>query len=175
MGMVFVEASRETSDGVLRDGTILSTTKRSATHQRRVGVALWTVQGLLALLFLFAGGMKLAVPPEMLAAMTPLPVPFMRFIGLVEVLGGLGLVLPALTRIRPGLTPLAAGGLALEMIGATATTIAIGGGAAALMPFVVGLLAASVAHGRWRVARQTARSGRGRDLARTYLVAPGVR
>jgi hypothetical protein len=56
------------------------------------------------------------------------------------------------------LTPLAAAGLALEMIGATVTTLAIGGGVTALMPFVVGLLAAFVAYGRWRVARQTARS-----------------
>jgi hypothetical protein len=76
-----------------------------------MNIALWIVQGLLAVLFIFAGGMKLVVPIETLTQQTPLPGLFVRFIGVAELLGGLGLVLPWLLRIRPFLTPLAAAGL----------------------------------------------------------------
>ena len=113
--------------------------------------ALWIVQGLLALLFLFAGGMKLVLPLEKLTATTHLPGLFMRFIGVAEVLGAFGLILPGLSGIRPGLTPLAAAGLVIIMIGATAVTLIINGVAPALFPFVVGLLAAFVAYGRWQL------------------------
>jgi hypothetical protein len=113
--------------------------------------ALWIVQGLLALLFLFAGGMKLVLPLEALAGQTPLPGWFLRFIGVAEVLGALGLILPWLLRIRPGLTPLAAAGLVIIMMGATVLTLAGGEVTSALIPLVVGLLAAFVAYGRWRL------------------------
>ena len=112
---------------------------------------LWIVQGLLALLFLFAGGAKLAVPLDDLAAQSGLPGALLLIVAVAEVLGALGLVLPALLRIRPGLTPLAAAGLVVIMLGATALTAAgVGGGDArqALFPLVVGLLAAFVAYGR---------------------------
>ncbi len=114
--------------------------------------ALWIVQGLLALLFLFAGGMKLVLPLEKLTGPVPLPGLFLRFIGVAEVLGAIGLILPGLLRIRPGLTPLAAAGLVIIMIGATVTTLMGGEIAAALISVVVGLLAAFVAYGRWRLA-----------------------
>jgi hypothetical protein len=117
-----------------------------------VTYALWTVQGLLALLFLFAGGMKLVLPLDALKGPVPLPGLFLRFIGVAEVLGAIGLVLPGLLRIRPGLTPLAAAGLVIIMIGATAITLAGGEVAPALIPVVVGLLSAFVAYGRWRLA-----------------------
>src|SRR5947209_15960176 len=110
--------------------------------------ALWIVQGLLALLFLFAGSMKLIVPIEMLTAQMPLPGLFLRFIGTAEVAGALGLILPGLLRIRPMLTPLAACGLVIIMIGATVVTLAVGGGVSALVPLMVGLLCAFVAYGR---------------------------
>jgi uncharacterized membrane protein YphA (DoxX/SURF4 family) len=113
---------------------------------------LWIVQGLLALLFLFAGGMKLILPIEALTAQMPLPGLFVRFIGVAEVLGALGLILPGLVRIRPGLTPLAAAGLVIIMIGATVLTLASGDVASALIPLAVGLLSAFVAYGRWRLA-----------------------
>jgi hypothetical protein len=113
--------------------------------------ALWIVQGLLALLFLFAGGMKLVMPLEVLTAQTPLPGLFVRFIGVAEVLGAIGLILPGLLHIRPGLTPLAATGLVIIMIGATVLTLASGEVAPALIPLVVGLLAAFVVYGRWRL------------------------
>ena len=79
--------------------------------------ALWIAQVLLGLLFLFAGGAKLVLPAEALKG--PVPVLFLRFIGVCEVLGAIGLILPGLLRIRPGLTPFAAAGLASIMIGAT--------------------------------------------------------
>jgi hypothetical protein len=113
--------------------------------------ALWIVQGLLALLFLFAGGMKLILPLEALTGPVPLPGLFLRFIGVAEVLGAIGLILPGLLRIRPGLTPLAAAGLVIIMIGATAVTLASGDLASGLIPLVVGLLSAFVAYGRWRL------------------------
>jgi hypothetical protein len=112
---------------------------------------LWIVQGLLALLFLFAGGMKLVLPLEALQGPVALPGLFVRCIGVAEVLGALGLIFPGLLRIRPGLTPLAAAGLVLIMIGATVVTVAGGQLAPALIPVVVGLLAAFVAFGRWRL------------------------
>jgi uncharacterized membrane protein YphA (DoxX/SURF4 family) len=117
---------------------------------------LWIVQGLLALVFLFAGGTKLVLPIEVMTEQMPLPLPgwFLRFIAVAEVLGAIGLILPGLLGIRPGLTPLAAAGLVIIMIGATVLTLAGGGVAGALIPLVVGLLSAFVAYGRWRLAPQ---------------------
>jgi hypothetical protein len=110
--------------------------------------ALWIVQGLLAALFLFAGGMKLITPIEVLAVMSPFPGEFIKFIGVCEVLGAVGLILPYALRIRRELTPLAAAGLAIIMVGATVSTLAIGGGVLALVDVVIGVLAATVVHGR---------------------------
>jgi uncharacterized membrane protein YphA (DoxX/SURF4 family) len=120
---------------------------------------LWIVQGLLALIFLFAGGMKLVLPLEVMTEQMPLPLPgwFLRFIAVAEVLGALGLILPGLFGIRPGLTPLAACGLVIIMIGATVLTLVGGDVASALIPLVVGLLSAFVAYGRWRLAPQSER------------------
>ena len=114
--------------------------------------ALWIVQGLLAAIFLFAGGIKLVLPLEKLTGPMPLPGLLMRFIGVAEVLGAIGLILPGLLRIRPGLTPLAAAGLVIIMLGATVVTLAGGDVVAALISVVVGLLSAFVAYGRWRLA-----------------------
>jgi hypothetical protein len=111
--------------------------------------ALWVMQGLLAALFLFAGVMKLIMPIEAMAGPVSLPGTLLRFIGVCEVLGAVGLILPGLLRIGQRLTPLAAAGLVIIMAGATAIT-AIGGALApAVVPFVIGLLAAATAYGRW--------------------------
>jgi hypothetical protein len=80
-----------------------------------------------------------------------LPALFLRFIAVCEVLGAIGLILPGLLRIRPGLTALAAAGLVIIMIGATVVSLATSGSATALIPLVVGILAALVAYGRWRL------------------------
>jgi hypothetical protein len=118
---------------------------------KKLNVALWTAQTLLAAVFLFAGGMKLLMPAAELAKVSPLPVWFIQFIGVAEVLGGLGLILPGLTRIRTGLTALAASGLVIIMIGAVVVTIATMSAVQAVLPFVVGVVAVVVAYGRWRV------------------------
>ena len=121
---------------------------------------LWIVQGLLALLFLFTGGIKLVLPIEVMTEQTPLPGPFVRFLGVAEVLGAIGLILPGLLRIRPVLTPLAAAGLVIIMTGATVLTLAgvvPGSIGTTLIPLVVGLLSAFVAYGRWRLAPQSKR------------------
>ncbi|HEV8585400.1 MAG TPA: DoxX family protein [Methylomirabilota bacterium] len=117
-----------------------------------MNVALWIVQVLLAGLFVFAGGFKLLMMPiAELTKQTGFSAWFIRFISVAELLGGLGLVLPGLLRIAPGLTPLAALGLTIIMIGAAVVSLPMGIGAA-LMPFVVGLLLVFVAVGRWRLA-----------------------
>jgi hypothetical protein len=111
--------------------------------------ALWFIQGLLALLFLFAGGVKLVLPADQLVKLAPmLSATFLRFVGLCEVLGAIGLILPWLLRIQPRLTPLAAAGLVGIMIGATVVTLMIGGIPMAIMPVVVGLLLLFVVYGR---------------------------
>jgi DoxX-like protein len=120
--------------------------------------ALWIVQGLLAAVFLFSGGMKLVLPLEKLAGPIELPGAFIRFIGVAEVLGGLGLVLPGLFRVRTGLTPLAAAGVGIIMIGATVIGAMIGPIVGALIPLGAGVLAAFVAYGRWRLAPHRASS-----------------
>jgi uncharacterized membrane protein YphA (DoxX/SURF4 family) len=127
-----------------------------------MNIVLWILQILLACLFLFAGGMKLVVPPDVLMKMgspnqVPLPGLLVQFIGVCEVLGALGLILPGLLRIRPALTPLAAAGLLIIMIGAVALTIAGDGVRAAVAPFVVAVLLAFVAYGRWRLAPHRSR------------------
>jgi len=115
-----------------------------------MNVALWIVQGLLAALFLVAGGAKLVLPLDQMTGPVALPGWLLRFVGVAEVLGALGLVLPWLLRIKPGLTPLAAAGLVIIMVGATVVMWAGGMVAVALMNVVVMLLAAFVAYGRWR-------------------------
>ena len=124
-----------------------------------MNTALWIGQGLLALLFLFAGGMKFVMSIEEMTKQIALPGLFLRFIGVAEGLGGIGLILPGLLRIRPLLTPVAAAGLAIIMIGATVITVATGEVATALIPLVVGLLAAFVAYGRWRLVPLGGRPG----------------
>src|SRR5438477_4403667 len=118
------------------------------TRGKAIGAALWTAQGLLAALFLFGGVMKLVMPIEMMTEQMDLPGWFLRFIGVCEALGGMGLVLPGLVRYHRELTPLAAAGLVIIMIGATVLTLAIGGGLGALFPFAVGVIAATIAYGR---------------------------
>lgn len=132
--------------------TILPMSTTTEPRKPRVHVWLWIVQGLLAAVFLLTGGSKLATPMQVLAAQSqPLSGGFMKFIGICEVLGALGLILPGVTHIRPGLTPLAAALLVIIMIGATVTT-AIKLPALLALPVVVLLLTAFVAYGRWRLA-----------------------
>src|SRR5947209_20190773 len=98
---------------------------------------LWITQALLAALFLFAGGMKFVLPAETLTQQSSLPAAFFRFIGVAEVLGAIGLILPALLRIRPVLTPIAASGLVLIMMGAVTITLSGPDPGSALFPLLV--------------------------------------
>jgi len=130
---------------------------------KKLAYILWTLQVLLALIFLFAGGMKLIIPPDVLMSMgspnqVQLPGLFFQFIGVAEVLGGLGLILPGLLRISTFLTPLAAAGLVIIMIGATAITLASGEVVGGAVPFMVGCMASFVAYARWREAQARQRA-----------------
>jgi hypothetical protein len=121
-----------------------------------MNILLWIVQALLALLFLFAGGIKLWVPAAELQAQGPpnqilLPALFIKFIGLCELLGGLGLLLPGLFKRQQQLTPLAAIGLTIIMIGAVVVTTMGPGFKDAFFPLVIGLLCSFVAYSRWKV------------------------
>lgn len=121
-----------------------------------MNIVLWILQILLALLFLFAGGTKLVLSAEKMAEMASpnqimMPIWFIRFIGVVEVLGALGLILPGLFKTRQNLTVLAAVGLAIVMVGAVVVTIMGDGLAMAITPFIVLLLLLFVAYGRSRV------------------------
>jgi len=122
---------------------------------------LWIVQGLLAVMFLFAGGSKLVMTAAQMTeqgnavgGMQP-PIAFIRFIGVCEVLGAIGVVVPWLTGIRPGLTPLAAAGLAVIMIGATVVNLTTTVPALAIFTAILGLLAAFVAYGRGLAQEKT--------------------
>lgn len=109
---------------------------------------LWTIQGLLAALFLFAGTMKFVLPVDQMSGPMGLPGPFLHFIGTAEVLGAIGLVLPWLLRIRPVLTPIAAAGLVIIMIGAVTVTVMGGSIAGAIVPAMVGVALVAVVYGR---------------------------
>ena len=144
-------------------------------NANKLTVALWTVQGLLALFFaLGSGAPKLLLPAEMLPMPIPLPDAFVKFIGTAEVLGALGLILPGLLRIRPGLTPLAATGLVLLTICASVYQLLAHQPESAVFAISMGLLAAFVAYGRWRLAPQRGRWPAAIDYAGTTSSAVQV-
>lgn len=116
-------------------------------------VALWVIQVLLALVFVMAGVMKLTQPKEKIAAQMPWANDFsqnnIRLIGLVEVLGAIGLILPSLMRILPVLTPLAALGLVVTMVGAILTHLRRKETPMIVVNVVLMVLAAVVVYGRF--------------------------
>ena len=120
---------------------------------------LWTAQILLALFFAGASGApKLLLPAEQLPMPLPLSQGFLWFVGTCEVLGGLGLILPGLTRVQPRLTIAAAACLALLTICAAVYQVMGGQPANAVFALVIGAIAAAVAYGRTRIplpARRT--------------------
>jgi uncharacterized membrane protein YphA (DoxX/SURF4 family) len=119
------------------------------TAGRGLSIALWTLQIFLTALFLFAGVMKFVMPVEEMTKGSSLSGSFIHFIGVMEVLGSIGLVLPAQLRVWPFLTPISACGLVIIMAGATVTSIPMGW--IALLPLLVGVIAASIAYGRFRL------------------------
>ena len=124
-------------------------------------IGLWVAQVLLAVGFGMAGLMKLATPyadlAQKMAWAQHTPAALVKFIGVVELAGALGLILPAATRIKPFLTPLAASGLVVIMVLAIGLHVSIG--EVPKPNFVLGGIAALVAWGRWRKAPISPRSG----------------
>jgi len=118
-----------------------------------MNIVLWILQALLSLLFLFSGSMKFVMSVAQMNESAPVVLPgwFLHFIGACEILGAVGLILPALLRIKPGLTPLAAIGLAIITAGATVISLK-GSVAIAVLPLVTCLLCVFVTYGRWRLA-----------------------
>lgn len=119
-------------------------------------ITLWIVQGLLAVAFLGAGGMKLVTSRKRLidsgsgmAWVNDFSEPAVKAIAAAEVLGALGLVLPGALGVATVLTPLAGVGLFLVMVGAVVTHIRRGENAAVTAPLVLGLLALAVAVARF--------------------------
>jgi uncharacterized membrane protein YphA (DoxX/SURF4 family) len=127
-----------------------------AVRSKGANRALWILQVLLAALFLFAGVTKFSMSPEQMNEGSPVPLPgwFLRFIGVCEVLGAIGLVLPGALGIRPGLTPLAAAALVILMVGAVVIPLVGGTFLPALFPLIVGMLLAVVAYARRSPAPQ---------------------
>ncbi len=122
---------------------------------KKLHLGLWIAQVLLAVAFLGSGSMKLLTPIADLATKMSwvqghewLP----RFIGLSEVLGAIGLILPALTRIQPKLTGIAGAALALVMVLAVGTHVMEGDAAHAVPALVLGAIAAFIAWGRLSAA-----------------------
>ncbi|MGH3314821.1 MAG: DoxX family protein [Nocardioidaceae bacterium] len=125
-------------------------------------IAVWTVSALAAVAFLLIGlGKLLPSTADLEAASQGVPVILLRIAGTAEVLGAIALILPAATRVLPVLTPVAASGLVITMIGAVTTNIIIGEFAVAVLPAVLGVMAAFIAWARFgpqavepRVARE---------------------
>ena len=119
-----------------------------------MNILLWILQCLLALMFIFSGAMKFVMSVAQMNDQAPVFLPgiFLHFIGVCEILGGIGLILPSALRIEPHLTPLAAAGLAIITAGATVITLMGPMKAMAVIPLVTCLLCMFVAWGRWRIA-----------------------
>lgn len=129
---------------------------------RGLHIALWIVQALLGIAFTMAGFTKVGTPMAKLAEMMPWTAvvgeSLTRFIGASELLGGIGLILPAATRIKPGLTPLAGVGLTTVMVLAAGYHLTHNEAAFLPINLVLGSLAAFVAWGRGRKAPIAPRS-----------------
>jgi hypothetical protein len=125
---------------------------------RGMWIAVWIVSVLLALAFLFIGGVKVVMPAaDMASASHGVPVVLLKIAGIAEVLGALGIILPAATRILPVLTPIAAAGLVLTMAGATIVDISLGLYPVAAQTALLGVLAGFVAWARFGPAAITPR------------------
>ncbi len=117
-----------------------------------MNVALWILQVVLAVVFLAHGGFMVAPPAEMVEMINAQLGPgFRLFIGVAEVLAAVGLILPGLTRILPGLIALAAAGLMIVMSSATVLHWVRGEGASAFTTAVLFVLVTVVTYMRWQV------------------------
>ena len=128
-----------------------STVSRTAARGRGLSIALWSAQIALAIVFALAGWMKVSTPAADLAKMAPgFPLAFLRFIGVAELAGSIGIILPALTRIAPLLTPLASSGFVILMASAGVLHLVRGQFGELAVVVVLGALAYFVAWGRFK-------------------------
>lgn len=136
----------------------------ASTAPRGLDVALWVVQGLLALMFVMSGLMKAFMPVAAVAEAAPwaaeMPSALVRLIGVAELMGALGLILPAALRIKPVLTPLAATGLLTVMVLAAGFHASRAEWSGIATTVVLGAMAAFVAWGRFKKAPIAARRKR---------------
>ena len=130
-----------------------STVSRAAATGRGLRIALWSAQIVLAIIFALAGGTKVSTPAAELAKMAPgFPLALLRFIGIAELAGAIGIILPALTRIAPVLTPLASSGFVIVMASAGVLHLVRGQFGELVTVIVLGGLAYFVAWGRFKLA-----------------------
>ena len=127
-----------------------------------MNIAIWVVQVLLAIFFILFGFMKAFLPIDSIADqmsfVLDVPEALVRFIGVAEIAGALGLILPAITRILPWLTIAAAGGLGTIMILAFIFGVSRDEIPNAVINIVVLALLAFIAYGRWKLVPISARS-----------------
>jgi putative oxidoreductase len=128
-----------------------ATASHPAATGRGLRIALWSAQIALAIVFAFAGGMKVSTPAAELTKMAPgFPLALLRFIGIAELAGAIGIILPALTRIAPILTPLASSGFVIVMASAAVLHLVRGEFGELAVVIVLGALATFVAWGRFK-------------------------
>jgi uncharacterized membrane protein YphA (DoxX/SURF4 family) len=119
-----------------------------------MNIVLWVLQAVLAAVFLSAGLPKIAKPKEELVAsmgewVNSFPAPGVKLLGLVEVLGAIGLIVPPLVGVAPVLSPVAAVGIVVIMVGAIVAHARESAGSKIAMNVVLGVLAVVVAWGRF--------------------------
>ncbi|CAD5273536.1 DoxX family protein [Imperialibacter sp. 75] len=123
---------------------------------KTLSVVLWVTQGLLSVSFLCGAAMKLFQPVNQLSVMwswtAEVPPAFLAFTGILDLLGGVGIILPSLLRIKPWLTPVTALAMVAQMIGASVFHVMRGEGADIGANIVFALMALFIAWGRWKAA-----------------------
>jgi hypothetical protein len=128
------------------------------TPSKALHISLWILQALLAATLIWAAALKLGKSPNELAAMWPwageVSPTLVKLTGIADLLGGIGLVLPALLRVKPVLTPIAALGIVVLMICAGVFHIARGEASQIGFNIVVAGIAGFIAWGRFRKRRQ---------------------
>lgn len=135
------------------------------TNSKGLNILLWIAQGILCAMFLMAGTMKMITPDdEMMKNMPDASagfLTFIRFLGACEFLGGVGMILPSLLRIKPILTPIAGMGIAITMIVAVGMHISKGETSATVTTAVLAVLAIFVIWGRLKAAPISAPKAQG--------------
>ncbi|MBT7188639.1 MAG: DoxX family protein [Anaerolineae bacterium] len=123
-----------------------------------MNIFLWVLQVLFGVYFLFIGVTHFTLPPGLPAPMSwmyELSPALHAFSGIAEILGGLGLILPGLTKIQTRLTPLAGLGLVLVMLGALVWHLQRGETQNIMFNIVLALIVGFIAYGRWKLSPLT--------------------